>query len=482
MDIFHRLTTRYLNWSPPGALGLAAALFAIIATIDSLVPTISLDFLYVIPILLAAGFLSQRSIVLLSAVSSALRELFAPAPPDSSRPARALATFGAFLASGLLVSALSRNRRASEAHIGELQEQIALRKEAQEQLSVLIETSPAAIVIVDAAGLVLLANESAEQMFGFEPGKLVGGSVNRYLPALETVPAGEGQRSLRSSLECRGHRQNGGVFLAEVWFSSYQTASGPRVAAIVLDASEGLRDRESAGLQSLMRTSRVLIGAVSHSVRNLCAASQVSYANLARLPELRDNEDLKALGTLIRGLDSLSRSQLDRAPDRPVTTVDLSTLLDELRVVIEPSFEEAGIELKWSVGENLPAVIGEHSGLLHAFLNLTQNSERALASAPGKYLEVVARTTPSGVEISFTDTAGGVRQPESLFQPFTPGAAGTGLGLYVSRAIVRSFDGTLTYHPAPGGSRFCVELRTAYNRSISTPAGSLSDSHSRPHR
>jgi two-component system sensor kinase FixL len=464
LNVLNRITTRYLSSSPGRVLGFSALLFAIIAAIDSAMPAVSLDFLYVLPIVFAAGFLSQTQTLLMSAASAAVREVFAPAPLDSSRPVRALFTFGAFLASGLFVSELSRNRRAGVTYIRGMEEQVALRKEAQEQLSVLIETSPAAILILDGAGAILQANESADQMFGFGRGKLTGERIGLYLPALDTVPVGEGRRSLRSNLECRGHRRNGAVFLAQVWFSTYMTASGPRIAAIVLDASEGLRDREGAGLESLMRTSRVLIGAVSHSVRNLCAASQVSYANLARRPELRDDEDLKALGTLIRGLESLARTQLEQAPDHPASTVDLNTLLDELRVVIEPSFEEADARVVWAVDENLPAVIGEHYSLLHAFLNLTQNSERALSRSSVRRLEVRARAYATCVEISFTDTAGGVRQPETLFQAFNPSARGTGLGLYVSRAIVRSFDGNLNYEPVPEGSRFSIELRRAYNR------------------
>ncbi len=463
-SVLNRITTKYLSWSPAKVLSLSAALFAIITTIDSVMPAVSLDFLYVVPIIFAAGFLSQTQTVVMSAASAIVRELFAPAPMDSSRPVRALFTFGAFVASGLFVSELSRNRRAGVAYIRGMEEQVALRREAQEQLSVLIETSPAAILILDESGAILQANESADHMFGFSRGKLAGLRISAYLPALDTVPVGEGQRSLRSSLECRGHRRNGAIFLAQVWFSTYSTASGPRIAAIVLDASEGLRDREGAGLESLMRTSRVLIGAVSHSVRNLCAASQVSYTNLARRPELRNDEDLKALGTLIRGLESLARAQLDQAPDHPASTVDLNTLLDELRVVVEPSFEEADTEVIWNVDEKLPPVIGEHYGLLHAFLNLTQNSERALGRATVRRLEVRARAHPTCVEISFTDTAGGVQQPDHLFQAFNPSAKGSGLGLYVSRAIVRSFDGNLNYEPVPEGSRFSIELRRAYNR------------------
>ena len=78
---------------------------------------------------------------------------------------------------------------------------------------------------------------------------------------------------------------------------------------------------------------------------------------------------------------------------------------------------------------------------------------------------MTARVTLSGVEISFADTAGGVPNPEGLFQPFSPGSKGSGLGLYVSRAIVRSFEGNLNYQPIPGGSCFTVSLRTAFQRS-----------------
>ncbi|MBS1873676.1 MAG: PAS domain S-box protein [Acidobacteria bacterium] len=462
--MFHRIVNRYLSWSRPRVLGFAGILFGAIATLDFFLPAISLDLFYSLPVVFASGFLTQSQIVALAALSSAVRELFAPAPVDSSRLIRTVAMFLTFLASGLFVSELSRNRRASAAHVRELQEQMALRKEAQDQLSVLIETSPAGILIIDAAGLVLMANGSAEQIFGFTHGRLAGERIGVYLPAIDTVPVGAGRRSLRSNLECRGHRRNGSVFLAEVWFSTYSTASGPRIAAIVLDASEGLRDREGAGLESLMRTSRVVMGAVSHSVRNLCAASKMAYENLARVPALKDNEDMMALGTVLRGLENLAENQLHQGPDRPVTMVDLNSLIDELRVVIEPSFEEDGVDLVWSVEEGLPPVIGDHYGLLHAFLNLTRNSGRALSRAAMKRFEVRATSNANGAEVAFIDTAGGVAHPEALFQPFQPGASGTGLGLYVSRALVRSFDGELQYEPAPGGSRFSIRLRTAYDR------------------
>lgn len=461
-----RLTTAYLNASPRRVLSLSLLMFGIIAFGDASVSDMSLGLLYLLPIVISSAFMPRRYMVLIALASAVLQELvrYAPGVWDLDTSIRLLRTFSAFAITGLLTAELARSRRLLDENVNALEREVALRQEAQEQLSVLIDTSPAAILITDERGDVLLANASAEELLEFDRGSLIGQSIHPFLPAIETVPVGEDARSIRSTLECRGERRGGAAFIAQIWFSTFLTKSGPRVAAIVLDASQGLREREGAGVDLLMRTSRILMGAVSHSVRNLCAASKISYANLSRIPELQDNEDVKALGTLIRGLESISVSHLERATERAQTTVDLGTLLDELRVVIEPAFDDAKIALVWKLPEDQPRIIGEHYGLLHAILNIVQNCERALRPVESRCLTVELCDAGGRVELLFVDTAGGVKKPEDLFQPFAPGASGTGLGLYVSRAIVRSFDGDLTYEPVPGGSCFRVSLIAAYNR------------------
>ena len=47
---------------------------------------------------------------------------------------------------------------------------------------------------------------------------------------------------------------------------------------------------------------------------------------------------------------------------------------------------------------------------------------------------------------------------DSLFQPFQKGAEATGLGLYLSRALLRSFRGDLRYDPAVPGCSFVIDL------------------------
>jgi signal transduction histidine kinase len=62
------------------------------------------------------------------------------------------------------------------------------------------------------------------------------------------------------------------------------------------------------------------------------------------------------------------------------------------------------------------------------------------------------------VLVRFRDSGPGVARPEDLFRPFQTGAHSFGLGLYISRAILRSHGGGLRYEPEAQGSCFTVEL------------------------
>jgi two-component system sensor kinase FixL len=63
------------------------------------------------------------------------------------------------------------------------------------------------------------------------------------------------------------------------------------------------------------------------------------------------------------------------------------------------------------------------------------------------------------VTVRFQDTGPGVPPAQPLFQPFQKGADRTGMGLYVSRAILRSYGGELRYEPGGEGACFAVDLQ-----------------------
>jgi PAS domain S-box-containing protein len=445
------------------AVTTAAFLIVTIAFADlRFTPAVSLGFLYLLPMLITALFVSRLELLSLAITCTLLREAFGPFEWGWGVLVRSVLGLLAFFGSGLFVEELARRRQSALEHLFEVEEQVKLRQDAEDQLRVLIETSPAAILTVDAEGKIQLANQAAHQLLASDQQPLGGEPVGSYLPLLTGVPqADRGGRILRTTLECKGRRRNGDVFPAHVWLSTFMTPSGPRLAAIIMDTSEELRDREELGFDRLMASSRILVRAVSHEIRNLCAAIAVVHANLSRTPGLAKNEDYLALGTLAEGLGRLVSTELKTGSQNRVATVNLREVLEELRIVIEPSFDEQEATVKWRIPEDLPPVCADRQGLLHVFMNLTSNSHRAIRGMHQKELAIQASVEADRVVIRFTDTGHGVRKPDQLFQPFQQGADGAGLGLYLSRALVRSFAGELRHQPQRYGSCFSVELAPA---------------------
>ena len=232
------------------------------------------------------------------------------------------------------------------------------------------------------------------------------------------------------------------------------------MAAVIWDDSENLRDREAAGLDALMATSRIVVGAVSHEVRNVAAAAASAYASLKVPATVGESKEFKTLGSLVKGLEQVAASGL-RAPQPQPSNTDLLTVLDEFRIVVEPWFAESGTQTSWQFPKEQVLVQADHVGLLQVFLNLARNSLRALEDAQGGCFTVEVMLGKTAVLARFRDNGPGVEEHQKLFQPFQPGAAEIGLGLYVSRAMMRSFGGELRYEPQQSGSCFAVELRLA---------------------
>ena len=66
---------------------------------------------------------------------------------------------------GLFVAALVSNRKLVKEHLGKIQREQALRKEAEDQLRLLVASSPAAILTLNEHGTVLAANKAAASLF-----------------------------------------------------------------------------------------------------------------------------------------------------------------------------------------------------------------------------------------------------------------------------------------------------------------------------
>jgi two-component system sensor kinase FixL len=432
-------------------------MIAIIALLDwRITQNVFFGFLYLFPMLMLGNCLRRWQLALVAAGCAFLAEWFGPGvwQPQEGIP-RDLFAFAAYLGAGFFAYESRKNWDLTSLHVQEIEQEVDLRRGAEEQLRVLIESSPAAILTLDSEGKVLLANQAAHRLLGLE-----GVSIKNFLAPLANVPApDESTPSFRTAMQCYGRRRDGEVFLADVWFSTYRTSRGPRLAAMVVDSSEDLRDRKEFSLHQLLAGSRLVVGAVSHEILNVCGAISAVYANLSRNDALKENEDFRALGNLVEGLGRVATLELRQSSRvQEMNGVDLHSVFNELRIVIEPLLSQSGVTIHWDIPDDLPLVWADHENLVQVFLNLIKNSERAMERQERKELTLSASVADQRVLVRVHDTGPGIASPEHLFRPFQSGAEATGLGLYLSRAFVKAFKGDLRYEPEPAGCCFILEL------------------------
>ena len=416
---------------------------------------VSLGAFYVLPVLMTAVVLTRWQVVLVAAACSLLRQqLMNPPVSRFDSIARFLLAFTAYCAAGFFVLELNRNRALAEGHAAELGERDRLRQEAEDHLRILAESSPAAILTLDGQGRILSCNRSARSLFGVSEGEPIG----EVLPVLADALKLPSLDEFHTAAQCQGRRKDGELFLAQTWFSTYRTESGKRLAAIAVDCSEEAREREEQNLRQLLDNNRIIAGAAHHEIRNICSAISLVYSSLLRksTPELAD--DYKALGNLVEGLEKIASTELQSKVKQSVRPLDLGEVLNHLRIIIEPGWRSAGGSVDWVIPSRIPPVSADAFGLTQAFLNITQNSLRAVQRGGEMRLMVSVAVRSGDVVVSFEDAGPGIADPSLLFQPFQSRADHVGLGLYISRAIVRSYGGDLKALTQSQGACFQVSL------------------------
>jgi signal transduction histidine kinase len=88
-----------------------------------------------------------------------------------------------------------------------------------------------------------------------------------------------------------------------------------------------------------------------------------------------------------------------------------------------------------------------------------KNSRRALESATEKRIKISTVHDERSVIIRFEDSGPGISDPQTLFRAFQRDAEATGLGLYVSRALMKTFGGDFSFERAEHGCTFAVTLQ-----------------------
>lgn len=157
-------------------------------------------------------------------------------------------------------------------------------------------------------------------------------------------------------------------------------------------------------------------------------------------------------GEVIRRLRSFVKNREARSE-----VVDPLQLIHDLVVFAEPDTRVNDIRLRVEATEALPPVVCDPVQVQQVMLNLIRNAIDAMNEGGGGPREITIRAAPEGggaVEISVEDHGPGI-PPEvagNMGNPFfTTKPTGTGLGIAISRSILRAHGGRLAHRPTPGG-------------------------------
>lgn len=156
--------------------------------------------------------------------------------------------------------------------------------------------------------------------------------------------------------------------------------------------------------------------------------------------------NVRRLNAMLDDFLDLARVQADRLTIKP-TQLDVSALVQESVDLFDAAAKEAGLTLEMQSSKGVRA-LGDERRILQVVANLLSN---AIRYSPTGSVTVAVRGAPDHVEVRVRDAGRGMtaHQLSRLFQPFAqvhdePGRSqGSGLGLYLSKAIVNAHGGRL---------------------------------------
>jgi signal transduction histidine kinase len=180
------------------------------------------------------------------------------------------------------------------------------------------------------------------------------------------------------------------------------------------------------------------------------AAAQRRYVEVLR-------EELNRLNRSLHGI--LTQT----LPDAKPTTFDVAQSLADLAALLAPQARRQGIELRTRLDEGPLLVRGYPDRLRQAFLNVAVNALEAMPRGGSLVLE--ARRENGDTLVSLRDSGPGIppQALEHIYEPdFSTKEGGSGVGLYVARALVELHGGTIQVQSEPGrGTEVKVTLPPA---------------------
>jgi two-component system, chemotaxis family, CheB/CheR fusion protein len=373
---------------------------------------------------------------------------------------------------------------------------ITALKQAEQQFRVAVETAPGALIMVDPKGLIRLANQRSEVMFGYRSQELVGQPIEMLMPPRlrerhrhhrHTYSQTPTIRSMGRGMHLIGMRKGGQEFPIDVQLSPISTPEGQFTLAAVVDHSETKRLERSLRNQVVNRDN--FLAMLSHELRNPLGAVLNAATILERLAEAHEQyqgfvaiilrqarqmshllEDLLDVSRVSQGKISLNYEQFD--------------LREAIRESVEAS-RHLTEQRRQQLTVELPAedcrMVGDRSRILQVLENLLTNANKYTPKEGAIHVRLGLDANEVRLEVRDTGRGIGADKLESIFDMFTQvdssidrQESGMGVGLTLVRSIVRLHGGSVSAHSeGPGqGSLFAVRLPRGDWQHEPAPSGS----------
>ncbi|MDF1514399.1 MAG: ATP-binding protein [Anaerolineae bacterium] len=263
-------------------------------------------------------------------------------------------------------------------------------------------------------------------------------------------------------------RKNSSLISLAITYAPLVNRAG-KLLNIVGTVRDITRFREADALKD------TFISVVSHELKTPVAIIK-GYAETLYRPEARKDADIAEemlagiiqesdrLARLVDDLLDASRLQAGGLPFHDVEDVDLPFIVR--RVVDRYISQTEQHTLRVDMARDFPLIKGDPQRLEQVVDNLVSNAIKY--SPRGGVIEVVGKATTAEVILTVSDQGVGIPLEEQgrIFDRFyrvegpdTRAVPGTGLGLYIARAIVEAHGGRCWVNSAPGkGATFFVAL------------------------
>jgi len=386
---------------------------------------------------------------------------------------------------------LPEDPQGRESGIIAVSRDITIRRQAAEQLALsearmrgILNTAADGILTFDADGMIELFNPGAERLFGYTTVEVEGHSIRMLLSPREDMQPVEvqtwlsGFRHTRAEpREVTGHRKDGSTIELEIRVGESIIGGRRTFTGILHDIGQRKateqRLRES---EKLAATGRIA-ARIAHEINNPLAGIKNSFL-LVKGAIPTDHEYFSYVARIESEIDRIARIvrqmfELYRPDQTTRDEIHLGRTIHDIVALLSTTDPARRVTLEVDVGQVPDVVRLPEDSLRQVLYNLIVNAIEA--SPEGGRVTISAACSSSWVEIQISDQGSGI--PASLrpriYEPFfttksdhpSKGTGGLGLGLPISRGIIESLRGTLTFHCDSGqGTTFQVRLPLDHGR------------------